>query len=184
MKHYKLFQHTLVLAAAASLLSGCFAVRHSGYGIKMQPTGQWQQIAIEEKAATYVHKYMDTFSLCNGNKVEPSNFRIEYLTWIGPPFLPIIPVTRPHRFYQSFDLFYQHFKDKRIENCPVISINKGESLKARSFVDSGFCYYNPEVPPKDFTMSFEGGLDGCKLDDLNFKVTPFHSIDWFWRFNG
>lgn len=179
MKQYKRFQHTLVLAAAASLLTGCFAVRHSGYGIKMQPTGQWQQVEVNWS------KYRDThiFSLCNGNEVKPSNFRIEYLTWIGPPFLPIIPVTRPHRFYQSFDLFYQHFKDKRIENCPVISINKGEPLKARSF-DGSSCYYYPEVLPNDFTMSFEGGLDGCKLDDLQFKVTPFHSIDWFWRFNG
>lgn len=180
MSRYKCLYKLFALIAISTGLTGCFSLRHSGYGIKMQASNGWQQEESKWKEYTFI----STFGYCNGNKVKPNPPHIEYLTWIGPPYLPIFPVTRPHKFYSSFDLFYQHFKVKSIDNCPIISINKGVLIKAYSFSTEDTCYYWPEIPPTDFTMSFEGGLDGCKLDDLNFKVTPFNSVDWFWTFKG
>ncbi|MDO9179772.1 MAG: hypothetical protein Q7U16_15850 [Agitococcus sp.] len=170
----------LVLLTASSLLSGCFALRHSGYSVDMQPTKGWK--IRDDFLGTLKFKTLGFF--CDSSYVDPAILRIEYLTWIGPPFLPIFPVTRPDKFYPNFRLFYQNFKVKSIDNCPAISINRGAVIKAYSFSTEDTCYYWPEIPPTDFTMSFEGGLDGCNLDDLNFKVEPFSTVDWFWTFKG
>jgi hypothetical protein len=173
----------VLICSQVYLLSGCLSVIHKGVSIKAQPTGEWKltDYYIGSGETPFGKKILTT---CYGKQVWQDARNTKYAAWIGPPLIPFIPApTPPTR--TAFDLFYQHFKDKTISNCPAIRVNQGELQKAYSMGTGGnTCYYGLDIPKKNFTLSFEGGMDGCKLDDLNYKVEPYTSYDPLWMFGG
>lgn len=175
MKFIKLFFFSLLIYQ----LNACYSMINKGASLNPQNLVSW------ENRNSNVDRIVSLHNTCEGKDINALIVGYEYIAWIGPLF--------PVPFFPSIDsnikkdivvnLHYPYLNNNEIESCPAIQIDKDMLKKADKIEGKDMCYYSFNAPKYDFNLSFIGGNEACKLNQLNFKIKRYIKYD-VWTFNG